>query len=125
MDAVKYFNERRRMLNSLGGKEGKCEEVSCSECPISQYNNGKDMLCSYFEGLYPEEAVSIIEKWSQEHPQKTMLQDLLEKHPKVMLRDDGTPKCICPGDLGYCEGRYCNEINTLDCVACWSRPLEE
>ena len=125
MDAVKYFEEKKRMLNSLGRTGGRCYSVRCLDCPLYSRNNGIDAACEELEMLYPERAVAIVEKWSREHSQKTMLQDLLEKHPKVMLRDDGTPKCVCPGDLGYCKGRYCNEINELDCLACWNRPLEE
>ena len=125
MDTVKYFEEKKRMLNSLGRTKWGCYGVECSNCPLYFNNSGIEVNCGEFELSYPERAVQTVEKWSQEHPQKTMLQDLLEKHHKVMLRDDGTPKYICPGDLGYCEGRYCNEINKLDCIACWNRPLEE
>ena len=116
MDAVKFIKEKLRMCKS---------NKYCGDCKLSCQQNEARMDCATYIDNYPEQAVAIVEKWSQEHPQKTMLQDLLEKHPKVMLRDDGTPKFICPGDLGYCEGRYCNEINELDCIACWNRPLEE
>ena len=116
MDAVKFIKERVRMCKS---------NEYCRGCEFYDFKVKADMECATYINIYPEETVAVVEKWSQEHPQKTMLQDLLEKHPKVMLRDDSTPKCVCPEDLGYCEGRYCNEINKLDCVACWNRPLEE
>ena len=124
MEAVKYFEEKKRMLNSVGRTIGFCDSAECSDCPLYFENNGRGLDCNAFEILYPEEAVAIVEKWSQEHPRKTMLQDFLEKYPKARLEKNGTPKDVCPKNLGYCEGIYC-EINKLDCVACWSRPLEE
>ena len=123
MDAVKYFGEKKRMLNSLGGTGGRCHSVRCLDCPLYSMNNGIDAVCEELELLYPERAIEIIEKWSQEHPRKTMLSDFLEKYPNAQLDKNGTP-CICPDELGYCEGRYCKP-NELDCVKCWNRPLEE
>ena len=118
MDAVKYFKEKKRMLEALGG----CKGENCNNCPFSSFKNGSDLACLDFQKCYLEEAVAIVEKWSQEHPQKTMLHDFLEKHPKANLNNDGIPKGVCPYSLGYeeeqawCDGR---------CAKCWNRPLEE
>lgn len=112
MDAVKYFKERERMLESLGKTEGKCGGVSsCSTCFL--HPNGK---CLYND----VESVAIVEKWSKEHPQKTMLQDFLEKYPNARLNTDGTPHC-CPTNLGYIKDPYCKWEG---CLKCWNRPLE-
>lgn len=119
MDAVKYFKEKRRMLNAIGG----CITSSCRDCPIGRDNNGIGVRCTVLQIEYPEEAVAIVEKWSQEHTRKTMLSDLLEKYPKTSLEKNGTPN-FCPDDLGYCEEIYC-DIQELDCGKCWNRPLEE
>lgn len=123
MDAIKYFEEKRRMLNSLGKNGPGCVGVLCGDCPFSSFDNGMNISCAEIEIDYPEEAVAIIEKWSQEHPRKTMLSDLLEKYPKVSLEKNGTP-VFCPEELGYCEKAYC-DINDLNCVKCWNRQLEE
>lgn len=124
MDAVKYFEEKKRMLDSLGRISGGCIGVKCSNCPLNSNNNRSKLSCKELETLYPEEVVVIVEKWSQEHPRKTMLQDFLEKYPKAKLCENDSPYCTCPENLGYCEETYC-ETNKLDCVACWNRPLEE
>lgn len=122
MDAVKYFEEKRRMLNSLGRTGGRCYSVRYLDCPLYSRNNGIDAACEELEMLYPERAIEIIEKWSQEHPGKTMLQDFLEKYPKANLNIDGTPKGVCPYSLGYEEEQdWCNGR----CMKCWNRPLEE
>jgi hypothetical protein len=68
----------------------------------------------------PEEAVKIIQKWSDEHPIKTRLYDLLEKYPNIPLGEDGEPD-IYPNSLGYCG-------NCMKCIKfterhCWDEPL--
>ena len=124
MDAVKYFEEKKRMLDSLGRTKWGCYGVECSNCPLYFNNSGIEVNCGELEMSYPERAVEIIEKWSQEHPQKTFLSDFLEKYPKAKLCENHSPYGTCPQNLGYCEEIYC-ETNKLDCVKCWNRPLEE
>ena len=124
MDAVKYFEEKRRMLDSLGRINGECGGAACRDCPLCSENNGIEVSCGGLEVMHPELAIEIVEKWSQEHPQKTFLSDFLEKYPKAKLCENGSPYGTCPENLGYCEETYC-ETNKLDCVACWNRPLEE
>ena len=114
MDAVKFIKEKLRMCNNI---------KDCKDCGLSYHNNKTNKPCEAYIKEYPEEAVAIVEKWSQEHPRKTMLSDFLEKYPNAQLDKNGTP-CVCPDELGYCEGRYCKP-NELDCVKCWNRPLEE
>lgn len=122
MDAVKYLKGKVRMMNSIGRKKWICSGAVCADCPFSYKNNGKNLNCSAFEAEYSEEAVAIIEKWAAEHPQKTMLQDFLEKYPNAPLsKIDGTP-IICPYKIGY-EEQYL-DCNDIGCVKCWNRPIE-
>lgn len=60
-------------------------------------------------------------KWSEEHPQKTLKDEFLEKYPNAQISDKGVPK-MCPYDLGY--GDSCPDIR-FDCVTCWNRSLSE
>ena len=124
MDAVKYFEEKRRMLDSLGRTDRVCYGVECSNCPLHSQNNGRGLNRGELEAIYPEQAIEIIEKWSQEHPRKTMLQDFLEKYPNAKLLKNGIPNSVCPDNLGYCGDINCSLFEG-DCVACWNRPLEE
>lgn len=117
MDAIKYFEEKKRMLDSLGRKSRICSGVNCSDCPFYAFKRG--LLCGEFEFGYPEEAVAIVEKWSQEHPQKTMLMDFLEKYPNAPLKN-GVPRFTCPRHLGYTD---IEDICGGKCVDCWNRPL--
>lgn len=119
MDAIKYFEEKKRMLNSLGRKSGICSGVNCSDCPFYAFKRG--LLCGEFEFGYPEEAVAIVEKWAEEHPQKTCLSDFLEKFPEAVLDDEGIPFEICANILGY---EVDCDLHKGKCVDCWSSTLE-
>lgn len=119
MDAVKYFKERTRMMDAFGREKSRCIGVHCNICPLNRENNGKDISCVEFEGEYPETAVEIVEKWSKENPQKTILQDFLEKYPNAKL-SEGIPKSCCHF-LGYPQP---NECEFKKCRDCWNRPLE-
>ena len=118
MDAIKYLKKKKRMLDSLGRKSGRCNGVLCSDCP---FDNVK-MDCSDFEAEYPEKAIAIVEKWTEEHPQKTILSDFMEKHPKAPIDDDGLPEALCPYDLGYEDDESDCDIS-CSCRDCWNRPL--
>ena len=71
MDAVKFIKEKYRM----------CGTTDCLDCEVYRGKNEMVIDCYTLINKYPEEAVAIVEKWSQEHPLKTMLSDLLEKYP--------------------------------------------
>ena len=113
MDVIKFIKEKLRMCNNI---------KDCKDYGLSYHNTKTNKPCEAYIKEYPKQAVAIVEKWSQEHPGKTMLQDFLEKYSKANLNNDGTPKDVCPYSLGYeeeqdwCDGR---------CMKCWNRPLEE
>lgn len=118
MKALEYLREKNRMTES---KNGKCG-IFCRDCPLSSTNNGTEKLCSVLETNYLEKTVAIVQKWAEEHPRKTMLQDFLEKYPNEPLGCGDNLPTICPCDLSYesewdCEGTQCFD--------CWNRPLEE
>lgn len=63
-----YLTEWRRMTKQR--KDGICE-LNCIDCPLSRLNNGIGVHCSVLETNYPEKAIEIVQRWSDEHPQKT------------------------------------------------------
>lgn len=115
MTAVDYLKQRGRMTNNC--------DISCSVCPLADVNNSKEVCCEEIEGKYPEEAIDIVQKWAEEHPVKTMKDDLLEKFPNLPLHGYGVPM-TCPWVIGYSNER-CGCKTSEDCVKCWNRPLEE
>lgn len=122
--AENYFAEKQRMTKKHKLNHGgyTCK-LNCVDCPLSHLNNGSTMLCSDFETLYPEKAIAIVQKWSDEHPQNTYLSELLEHFPNVPLHDNGIPEDICPFHLGFMSKDDCRK--DYNCVKCWNQPIEE
>lgn len=112
-----YFAEKQRMTGQR--KDGVCK-LDCSDCPLSSSNNGTGISCSHFETGYPEKAIAIVQKWSDEHPQKTYLSEFLKHYPNALLDKNGTPGNVCPYDLGLMSMDDCRD----DCVECWNQREE-
>ncbi len=116
-----YFAEKRRMTKRT--KNGICK-AKCSDCPLCSENDGtsEGLSCVCFEMYYPEKAVKAVQRWSDEHPQKTYLSEFLKNHPNVLLNDDGTPT-FCPYRLGLMGADDCRKDG--NCVKCWNQPIED
>lgn len=116
MDAVKYFKEKARM-----GKidtYGFCT-IDCDNCGLSRQNNRKGLGCGYFEVLHPEDAVAVVEKWSEEHKLKTRAQVFFERFPDAYREKYGTPR-VCAKTIGLTDN--CPEYS---CYGCWNQPASE
>ena len=99
-------------------------QIACANCPLSVLNNGERITCSRYEPKYKDRAVEIVQQWSNEHPRKTLLDDLKEKYPnyKRNFKNEGEIPSICPYELGYEESEKCPATT---CTECWNRPLDE
>lgn len=118
MDVIEYLKTEERICGFY--TEG------CQECPLSSYNNGAGTGCGRFIKQEPEKCIEIMKKWTEEHPQKTIVQELLEKCPDAPINGRGYPGNICPDNLGYSRYEKCPSVGVGDiCVDCWNRPLEE
>lgn len=115
-----YFAEKRRMTKLTN--TGVCK-IKCTNCPLSDKNNGEGRFCVDYESRYPERAIAIVQQWSDEHPQKTYLTELLKIFPNTPLNDDGTPKGICLHELGATSLDNCEVDNA--CAKCWNQPIED
>lgn len=115
-----YFAEKLRMTKRT--KNGPCH-LGCSNCPLCSANNNKGQSCTAFEMLYPEKAIAIVQKWSDEHPQKTYLTELLENYPNAEL-DHGVPR-VCLKKLGIVSGCAKTKEGDLyiSCYRCWNQPI--
>lgn len=114
-----FFKEVHRLCDSFG----------CASCPLSKYNNDDAIsLCpDVIDSKNVCKAITIVQKWSNEHPQKTFLDDFKEKYPNAKFYEDGTPRaCVC--SLGYITNTECPKKDdgfNMHCVECWNRPVEE
>lgn len=120
MDAFEFCKEFGRMCKAY------CEPPNnCDGCPMNEWNTSPGMECIDMYGLTDSqirERINIVEKWSKEHPKKTMMQDFFEKHPNALKQEDETPRA-CPWILGYVKEIGCS--SDMNCTDCWNRPLEE
>ncbi|RGI76137.1 hypothetical protein DXD83_10780 [Ruminococcus bromii] len=112
-----YFNEKLKMTKRT--KNGLCE-IKCSNCPLCSNKNGEGLPCPEFEMYYPEKAIAIVQKWSDEHPRRTYLTEFLKHYPNAQLKDDGTPE-ICLSSLGLTNYNGCR--NGITCSECWNQPV--
>ncbi len=119
-----YFTERQRMTKRHKLNIGiyVCE-LNCVYCPLSGVNNGTNFSCTDFERLYPEKAIAIMQKWSDEHPQKTYLSEFLKNYPNASLNDAGLPQNTCPFHLGLISIDDCRKYH--NCTECWNQPIKE
>lgn len=117
-----YFAEKLRMTKNY--RYGGCQ-IECTDCPLSWQKNGmsESMRCTTFEANYPEKAIEIVQKWSDENPPKTYLTELLKIFPNTLLADNGMPKHLCPYHLGLMSRDDCRKYH--DCAECWNQPLPE
>lgn len=110
-------------VDFLSEIERMCNNRSCgSGCPVFRLAHKDSASCGYYLSKHPEFAVEIVQKWSDEHPVKTRLDDLFEKYPKTYISSGNTPS-IRPYMLGYCEN--CDDCVYSHCEAevCWHEPL--
>lgn len=116
-----YMIEKAQMTKSV--VNGVCH-IRCTDCPLSRFNNNKKIVCSELELFHSETAVQIVQRWSDEHPQKTYLTELLKNYPNAQLRIDGIPKSVCPHHLGLKDIEDCQKKDH-NCIECWNQPIEE
>ena len=97
---------------------------TCDNCPLYSDNNITGLNCNKFILKCPEEVEKILIKWAEEHPQKTILKDFLEKYPNAPLNENGFPK-VCPVGLGFYDSGCPFVSGVVDSKKCWNRPMEE
>lgn len=112
MDAVEFLKEKNRMTKPDSNME--CT-IGCINCPLSYKNNGSNVWCAYLLKENPEKAVSIVEKWSAEHPKETRQSKFLKMFPNAELDDNGTIS-ICPLFIEpNMECRLCSKTSCDKC----------
>lgn len=119
--------EKKRMTER---KKYVCK-IDCGNCPLSSLKNNIGVSCSNLEMVYPDKAVEIVQRWSNEHPQKTLLTEFLKSYPKTKLNSDGFPSNIVPCNLGLIERKDICKNRCLyyydkghPCYDCWNTPKE-
>ena len=117
MDAVNFFKAKSRMCDSF---------KVCCDCPLNEINSTSDVNC--FNKGFEEEAITIVQRWAEEHPIKTRQSEFLKMFPNAIQEDgilDYMP-CAFDTNISFREAR-CKIFN--DCCACkkdfWLAELPE
>lgn len=100
--------------------------IRCTDCIMHNLFNKYNRSCISSIARNPTETISRVQAWSDAHPIKTRLDDLLEKFPNVPRNKDGYPT-ICPETLGYCRcGSLClsHQVTCDEAFKkCWDEPF--
>ncbi len=99
-----YKEELKRMFKSLGGNGNGCGCVDCNDCPLDsgKFEN-KESRCA---GIgYEDEAVEIVRRWSEEHPERKIDWRKVPRDTKVLVRDNRNDKWEERYYAWYNEGR--------------------
>lgn len=110
---IDFIKEKKRM----------CKNEICLTCPLSKSNNEKNLHCRTFMAEYPEKIVEIMQKWSDEHPQKTYKDDFFEKFPNSEKEGNGYPVVACPCKIYPQLKLTCKDY--IYCSDCWDKMMEE
>ena len=111
---VNYGKEKKRMCKYFQSGH------NCANCPLGTLRNDFNIVCRMMVEEKPTEAIAIVQKWSDEHPEKTIKDDFLEKYPNALMNAGCPP--VCAQDLGYIS-QYSS--CSFDCEDCWNTPLSE
>ena len=102
-----------------------CENMTCKDCPLSG-GTVDDCWVYTLPDSYPDENIdAIVDKWVEEHPVKTYMQDFFEKFPNAPKGKVGEPR-VCPQEIypGIdVDCTYCRYPE--DCLKCWNQEMKE
>ena len=102
-----------------------CSAFTCDDCPANSRRNGRDCSCSTLKNEHPEDAIAVVQKWSDEHPVMTWAGKLKELLPGAK---EETLKIIkhsfCPSDI-FGFGACGNCTPEDPCEDCWNGEYKE
>lgn len=111
--AVNFLREYKRMCDSY---------EHCCQCAFNEPARSEGVSCNMYCKEHPEIAVENVQAWSDEHPQKTRLDDLLEKYPKFEVFSETGRPMYKPRMFGYCTG--CSTCPNNKAEHCWNEPVD-
>ena len=87
------------VIDYVKGKQRMCAfyKNCCGDCPFNYETI--NINCEHAIESAPEKAIKIVQKWNDEHPAKTRMQQLLELYPRAITNMAGNILAICPNDL--------------------------
>lgn len=105
MDAVEFIKTKKRL----------CHSVSCRDCPIFERKDKANLTCIQWFEAHPEETVSIVEQWANEHPRKTRQSEFLKQWPNAKMPSGQLIGCPQYVEEGYHPPLGCSATRCTDC----------
>lgn len=105
--------------NYISEKARMCKVTQCIGCKLKFGNNGTFRACNDFEKENIEKAIEYVQEWSDEHTQKTFLDDIKEQFPKFNEAVLDIRFCV---NTIYAAGEKLDCFNKK-CIDCWSKPI--
>lgn len=113
---VNFLKEHNRMC------EYNISHDNCYECPMNSSIIGMGYSCRSVSIKAPYRAIGIVQKWSDEHPVKTRLEDLLDKYPNFKVFSETGRQMYKPRAFGYCGDCFACPNNKAE--HCWNEPVD-
>lgn len=99
-----YIHELRRL----------CDHESCRDCPFDYMEDCNNMDID-------QSMIDTLQKWSDEHPEKTRAEAFLEMFPKLKKDDAAMLRLPCFKILSG-DNPCCARMKGDKCWECWSQP---
>lgn len=115
-----------KTLDFILERERMCKFYeNCEGCPATDLVAEDTCLCAAYEDDFIKDAIIVVQKWSDEHPEpkpKTYADDFFEKFPKAAKSGkSGYPSGACKRKI-Y-DGTMCDDYS--HCEICWNEPYKE
>ena len=123
MDCSKTINFLHELKRLCDSRDGCVADAANKErCPMfGVCEDALTRICA--EDV--KTAIETVQKWSDEHPEKTYAQDFFEKFPKAQSNSDGTPFVCRKRIYGGIRSTLEDCDYTGACYRCWSEPLND
>ena len=100
----------------------------CRNCPLSGWKREpRGLDCNEFVKHYTEQTISIVQKWSDEHPVMTWMSKLVEKFPnaeKISMITGACPGWVF-GTGPNMHRTGCDGRRERRCEECWNGEYKE
>ena len=109
-----YAHEERRLCDSKIKEKLGLRTHDCKDCELNNHP------CSLASGEVTQTEIDIVQKWSDEHPEKTRAEAFREIFPHMRTF---YPQRICFKNLvGVDFSRIKMECAEIGCADCWKEP---
>lgn len=103
-----------------------CKSNNCNDCPLES-NKVNSQHCRWYVVAETEDAIAIVQKWSDEHPVMTWMSKLVEKFPnaeKISMITGACPGWVF-GTGPNMHRTGCDGRRERRCEECWNGEYKE